>query len=48
MLPYARLYEKGLPPAAGGALDQAQAFLEACDFIWQEERYWKAKLGIKT
>lgn len=48
MMKYARLYEKGLPPVAGGALDQAAAFVEACDFIWQEEMYWKKKLGIKV
>lgn len=45
LLRLARLYEKGLPPVAGGALDQAAAFVEACDFVWNEEKYWKLKQG---
>ena len=45
LLRLARLYEKGLPPVAGGALDQAAAFVEACDFVWNEEKYWKIKQG---
>lgn len=43
---FADLYEKGLPPIAGGALDQAAVFVDACRFIWQEEAVWKRELGI--
>jgi len=43
---YARLYEKGLPPVAGGALDQAAVFVDACLFIWNEQAYWRNKLGL--
>jgi hypothetical protein len=46
MIEYADLYEKGLPPVAGGALDQCHAFTDACRFIWREQRHWKNKLGI--
>ena len=46
MLEYAKLYGRGLPPVHGGALDQAQNFLAACNFIFSEQAYWKAKLGI--
>lgn len=42
----AELYEKGLPPVAGGALDQANVFVEAARFVWSEQAYWRAKLGI--
>lgn len=38
---FARLFEKGLPPIAGGVLDQAGGFIRACEFIWNEERHWK-------
>ena len=44
---FAALYEKGLPPVAGGALDQAQIFIDACRFIWEcqalykKEREWQ-------
>ena len=43
---YAELYEKGLPPMAGGALDQARQFTDACRLIWNEEAMWKRKLRI--
>ncbi len=33
VLDLAALYDKGLPPVAGGALDQAEGFLAACRFI---------------
>jgi len=42
----AEFYRKGLPPIAGGVLDQAKNFNDACDVIWREERYWKNRLGI--
>lgn len=42
----ANLYKKGLPPVAGGVLDQAKSFVMAAEFIYKEQYYWKAKLGI--
>jgi len=30
----AGLYKRGLPPIAGGALDQARAFVDAARFVW--------------
>jgi len=42
----AHLYEKGLPPVAGGSLDQTQQFIFAADFIFSEEAKYKKKLGI--
>ena len=46
MIKLAKLYEKGLPPVAGGSLDQTQAFIEAAEFIFAEEAKYKKKLGI--
>ena len=43
---YAELYEKGLPPVAGGALDQAKAFIDAAGLIFEEQAFWKKKLGV--
>ena len=40
------LFEKGLPPVAGGTLDQAKIFVEAARFIFGEQNYWKKKLGF--
>lgn len=42
----AELFAKGLPPVAGGVLDQANSFVEAARFIFAEQAFWKAKLGI--
>lgn len=41
---YAGLYEKGLPPVAGGALDQTAVFLAACGFIAADREEHKAKI----
>lgn len=46
MIELARFYKKGLPPVAGGVLDQAYSFIEAADFIYAEENNWKRELGI--
>ena len=46
MMELAKFYEKGLPPIAGGVLDQTQSFISAAAFIFGEENVWKAKLGI--
>ena len=43
---YAELYEKGLPPVAGGSLDQARCFIEAALFVFREKTYWENKLGV--
>lgn len=43
---FADLYEKGLPPIAGGSLDQTKSFVLAANFIFKEKAYWKKKLGI--
>ena len=45
MMDYAELYEKGLPPIAGGALDQAKVFIEACHFVWREQAHWEAQVN---
>ena len=47
LIALAELYEKGLPPVAGGALDQAAAFVDAVRFVWAEQARWKARLGIR-
>ncbi len=39
---YAELYAKGLPPVAGGALDQARSFVTAARFIWSQRSRYKA------
>jgi len=46
VIEYAKLYQKGLPPIHGGALDQAQNFIEVSRFIFREQAYWKNKLEI--
>jgi len=43
---FAELYEKGLPPIAGGVLDQAKVFVDAAQFVMNEKAYWKSKLGL--
>jgi len=43
VMQYAELYEKGLPPVHGGALDQAYVFTWACRVIWAEENKFKPK-----
>ena len=42
----AELFRKGLAPVAGGALDQAQKFLDAARFAWSEEANWRARKGL--
>ena len=43
LLDMAALYRRGLPPVAGGALDQAQAFLDAVQFAWAEMALWRRR-----
>lgn len=45
VIEFAELFEKGLPPVAGGVLDQTKSFLEAAMFALREIAYWKSKLG---
>ena len=40
---FAELFERGLPPVAGGVLDQAVTFVEAVNLIRYEKNYWKAR-----
>ena len=46
LIDYADLYRKGLPPVAGGALDQTAFFLAAARWIFSEQNYWKRKIGL--
>ncbi len=34
---FTRLFDKGMPPIAGGVLDQANKFIEAVEYISQQE-----------
>jgi hypothetical protein len=43
LLDAAELYEKGLPPVAGGQLDQSHGFFKAAVFIMREKRNYEAK-----
>lgn len=48
VLQLAEMYEKGLPPIAGGVLDQSQWFVSAARFCWGqkseiEAHEWKSK-----
>ena len=48
MIRYAKLYRKGLPPVAGGALDQAAIFIDAAEFVWAEESRHRIELKIRS
>jgi len=39
-------WEKGIPPVAGGMLDQTHIFIMAARIIISEQQYWKNELGI--
>lgn len=43
MIEMADLMQHGIPPVAGGALDQAAAFLDACRLIWSDQAEHKAE-----
>ncbi len=43
---FADLYEKGLPPYAGGALDQPWAFITMCDFYFAEKTFYERQLRM--
>ncbi len=40
------LFLLGLPPVAGGTLDQAQGLIDAAYFIKQETAFWKRKFKV--
>jgi len=46
VIEYAELYEKGIPPVSGGALDQAKVFTDCCRMIFAEQSYWKRKFKL--
>lgn len=46
LIALAELFEKGLPPVAGGVLDQAKIFVDAARLVFNTQRYFKRKLGI--
>ena len=45
-LKYVDLWARGIPPVAGGALDQAAAFLDFCFLVWADEREHRAALRL--
>jgi hypothetical protein len=40
----AELYRKGLPPVAGGSMDQAAGFVTACRQIWADRAAMTASM----
>jgi len=44
-LKFIDLYEKGLPPIAGGALDQAQNFIEAAAIVFGLKQIYRGNIG---
>jgi hypothetical protein len=47
VLELATLWQRhGLPPVAGGVLDQAQGFVAAAAFVAGQRAAWRAKLGL--
>ena len=46
IIEYAELFYKGLPPVAGGMLDQTYWFLTAARYVRYVESFVKAKKGI--
>jgi hypothetical protein len=36
MMLQVELFEKGMPPLAGGSLDQTEAFLDVMEFVWSQ------------
>jgi hypothetical protein len=47
ILDLAELMKEGLPPVAGGVLDQAKTFLDAARLVWAEEERWRQKQAEK-
>jgi len=42
----ATFLKRGLAPMPGGLLDQTQSFVRAARFVWAEQSFWRAKLGL--
>jgi hypothetical protein len=42
----ANLTRKGLPPVAGGALDQTQSFISALELIWAEQAEYRREKKV--
>jgi hypothetical protein len=42
----AGFWKKGLPPIAGGALDQTVSIAQAVEFVWSEQSAWRAHKGM--
>jgi len=40
------MYSKGLPPVAGGVLDQSQSFIDAHRLLTSDQQTLKRKMGI--
>lgn len=45
-LDLAQIYRRGLPPIAGGALDQSAWFVDLCQFAWSEAARIRAEAGM--
>lgn len=37
----ARFWQEGVPPVAGGYLDQPAEIVSRCDWIWRERKAWR-------
>ena len=44
----ASFWRRGIPPIAGGFLDQTDSIIAGCTFIWAEQAEWRAKKGVGT
>lgn len=45
LIELAELFKQGLPPVAGGTLDQAAVFVEAARRVWREQEHWRAVMA---
>lgn len=43
IIDYAELWKKGIPPIAGGVLDQAHSFIAAARFVFGEIDHYRSK-----
>lgn len=46
VLDLAETFRRGLPPVAGGVLDQSAWFVAAARFVWAEQDRWRAALKL--
>jgi len=42
----AGLWKRGIPPEAGGYMDQTESIVDACEQIWAEQQHWKNELKV--